>query len=185
MHRVWYLLHRADERGMYRLQVFGAQPGNTMLLAGNVASVTLRISLCCHLLHLLAGVEAIATKMAVASGESSVGRRVATTHYASLCVLRLSNRAFTEPRIILPPWSPVLQRFVLRFLEMRPTNVTSFIYQEKVSQQCTFHFYESLTEMQWTLWSLTYIEDIFISVSIRDICIQPHNCVYNLHFKAT
>jgi hypothetical protein len=78
------------------LQVFGAQLGNTMLLAGNVASVTLRISLCCHL---LASVEVLATRMAIAQSVE----RLATTYCASLCVLRLSKFLSNEHFICIRP----------------------------------------------------------------------------------
>jgi hypothetical protein len=68
------------------------QLGNTMLLAGIVASVTLRISLWCHLLHLLASVEDIDAKMVAASGERSIGRKVSYyPHYYAFRTLNSQN----------------------------------------------------------------------------------------------
>jgi hypothetical protein len=73
------------------------------------------------------------------------------------------------------------------FLGIHVNNISA-LFRQKISQQCKFHVQQPiipLLKINWTLWSLTYIEDIFISVkeswrwvnlnentfSIRDTCI--------------
>jgi hypothetical protein len=174
------------------LLVYWARPGNSMLLACNVASVTSWI----HYAAIYVQRSGYRCKMAVTTAESSVGKTFSYYPLQNPMRARSSefwvhrttmNNFFTLITCTTTVLTPCLEMCLLSLYSFIRRNVLSnahFIYINPTypywiaEEIVIFNKHRSIQD------SCSWVNLNEKSVSIRDICIQPDNCVHNWHTKA-